>query len=259
MSSLSELGNAGRADLIPGFILSRPRTYMEGAEAEKLACAWYLDTLATAAKGLTTGLAETLLVSGKQDILDGKLRFKGYGYNRWALAPASLPWLILLSTRPKHANTVTQAMVAQWIVDFDADKIAEAVYELWGYAPRKATRWRPPEPDPIDWEAILKRLTAPAPEGMAWPIERAMELTDIQLAALLGGEPDPKKLFEEKMYGWFEMICDASGKQPDELEKMDDAELAKWIEMTAPKDRQGKQNAVVMVRQYLSRYVAACG
>ena len=231
---------------------------MEGAESEKLATTWYMEILASAAKELPQKMAEVLLLAGKQDILDGKLRFKSPGFNRWALSPASLPWLVMLSARPKHGATVTQAMVAQWIVDFDANKIAEAVYELWGYEPRKASRWRPPEPEAIDWEAILKRLISPAPDGLDMPLDRVMELTDVQLATLLSGDPDPDKVFQEKIYGWFELICDATGRDPKELSEMSDEELIKWVQQTAT-DRKGKPVDAKLVRQYLRRYVAACG
>lgn len=257
-SSLSDLGSAGRQDVIPGHTLSKPRTYTEGAEAEKLATAWFLETVAASVKGLDPKLAEVVLLSAKADIMEGKLRYRSFGFNRWALSPASLPVLLQLSTRPKHGNTVTIAMVAQWLIDFDADKIAAAVHELWGYVPQKATRWRR-EPEPINWEQILKRLISPAPDGLDLPIERAMELTDSQLSAILGGEPDPKKVIEEKMFGWFEAICDTSGRQPTELEKLDDGELTYWMRFTEPEDRKGMALEIRLARPYLAMYVAACG
>lgn len=256
-NSLSELGFAGRSDIIPGYVLCKPRTYIEGAEAEKIATTWFIETVATSVKGLDAKLAEVILLSAKQDILEGKLRYKSWGFNRWALAPASLIHLLILTTRQKHANTVTPAMAAQWLIDFDADKIAMVVHELFGYEMRKPTRWRL-QMEPIDWEAVLKRLISPSPEGLGMPIDQVKEMTDQQLAALLGAEPDPDRKRLESTYAWFEAICDASGKDPVALHTMDDAELSTWMKFTEPTERKGKTFNVVLVRPFLAKYLTAC-
>lgn len=123
----------GRADVIPGYILSKPGI-KEIGEAEQEFARRYLAMIGAGMAGLSDKLQRDVALDAKNDILYAQFASGGSVYRVWSLARSSLPLLTWLSLRVKHAD-MSLEKVAKMYVDGDADKMAAATWEVWGILP----------------------------------------------------------------------------------------------------------------------------
>lgn len=137
MSDQVNTVDIGRADVIPGYILSKPGI-KEIGEAEMEFARRYFTTIAAGIVGLPDKLQREIVLDAKNDILYAQFASGGSVYRVWSLARSSLPLLTWLSLRVKHAD-MSLEKVAKLYVDGDADKIAAATWEVWGILPPTAT------------------------------------------------------------------------------------------------------------------------
>lgn len=179
MSELAALTRAGNQDVLPGFILSRPRL-PEISSAEKEFAKQYLEFMNSGTANLPTKAVETIMLDAKNDILLAKFSWGGPIFNLWALATSSLPYLTWLCLRVKHPQ-VTQDQIAGWYAgatvgdsgkSADPDELAAATWAAWGFAPedtkKKGEGAAPPNP-PTGSESTTDAAPQPPPDSGSPP------------------------------------------------------------------------------------------
>lgn len=132
MSTLAKLVGAPRADVIEGYVLSRPRL-LEIAAAEEEFANRYMTMVAASVKGAAQTVAAVVLTSAKDDIKNGVFGYGGALFNVWALSSGNQPFLTYLSLRVKHGDKVSRADVEAMYEKGDPDAISEATLTLWGF------------------------------------------------------------------------------------------------------------------------------
>ena len=264
MSSLaiSDIVGGGRSDAVPEVILCKPR-HIEIGDAEKDCFRQYKESAAELAKSLADmpDLARSVTQGALADIREGRLRWNTNAFGAYATDRANLPFLTYLCARVRHPQ-ITVAEATRWFCDYNADKLARVVWELWGYVPGEGRRWRE-KVAPPDWEAIYAMATRPAtadPPGLGLTSEQFAEMTPDQLHAMAsaGIKTDVNELRRRTIFDHFERVCDALGVEPQHLAAVDDATLVTWMrEAQLPADR-GKAISAAVIRPFVAQYVAAC-
>jgi hypothetical protein len=135
MSQLSDLTGSGRADVIPDYILSKPRILEIGMAEDEFARR-YMEIIARSCAALPREVAGEVMRDAKEDIRVGSFAWGGVVFSIWAQARSSLPFLTWLCLRVKHPQ-VTMEQVAGWYSSLDADAIAAATLDLWGFGETK--------------------------------------------------------------------------------------------------------------------------
>lgn len=163
MSEIADLTAAGRADLLPGYILS-PFTWGMYGQCEQ---EWEQQLLADAAKasfGLPIPTAEALFGAAITKKTSGMYAHGAPGFDMKANARTSVPFLVWLSLEPKHPQ-MTRGEVAKMVDALpksDFYKLRRGVLELMGYSF---------DPKPLGGTPAPARQPAPVPSSKPSPNE----------------------------------------------------------------------------------------
>lgn len=126
----SKTPDLGRADVIPGFILSKP-TFKSRFDAEKEVVTRFMSEYANILSGLPENLVREGLMIGFQEVKYCGLREGAPANLVWMKSTGMLPFLTWLSIKVKHPQ-VTLEQTCQLFVDYNPDEIAMATWQLWG-------------------------------------------------------------------------------------------------------------------------------
>lgn len=165
MSDLEKVADVGRADVIPGYIVSRPRLKQMGA-AESLAKNQYLGDVTAFAKLLTEAalpeLARDAVLNANDALKNKQFSVLRPLFNQWLIAETNLPVVLMLSLQVKHPDVTLQKAMELCDVELeDREQIALAVLTLWGMD--FTTKKKGGEKTTIDPSTGTESSTAAAP------------------------------------------------------------------------------------------------
>jgi hypothetical protein len=140
-STLQTLTASGNSSLIPDHTISPPRL-LEWADAESEAAEQYLRAIALASAELPEAIRHHMQQRAVDNLKDSPLALGTAGFVAWAISARAVTFLLWLSLRIRHPG-VTRHQCAQWLAGPNGQRIAQAVWDLWGYGiEKKVFGWR---------------------------------------------------------------------------------------------------------------------
>lgn len=181
MSKLSDLGDAGRADVIPGYIVSKLRLPDYGL-AESAFARWYMSRVVRVAcetradphdrakrvPVFPPAMQEKAIELAQREVGSGWFNFSMPGFDLMAKSSQGLSLILWLSLRIKHPD-VTRAKARELMRTADEVRLTEALFEAMGFtAVRKkkaANRSKPPSPSSGEESSTTSDVPPPAADA----------------------------------------------------------------------------------------------
>jgi hypothetical protein len=138
MDRLSQIAAAGRSDVLPGYIFSRPRL-REWGEAEEEAAQSHLRTVRTACEGSSPDIQRQMIGEAVDLISDGAFSMGMPKLDAFLRSAKTSPYLVWLCLNKKHPQ-VTREQAAALITEDVEEAVARAALELWGFLPPSAKK-----------------------------------------------------------------------------------------------------------------------
>ena len=134
-STLQNLTASGNSSLIPDHTISLPRL-LEWADAESEADEQYLRSVALASAELPDAIRKQMQDRAVDNLKDSPLALGTAGFDAWAISARAVTFLLWLSLRIRHP-AVTRHQCAEWLAGPNGQRIAQTVWDLWGYGTEK--------------------------------------------------------------------------------------------------------------------------
>lgn len=236
-STLDRLAGAMRADVLPGYILSEPRLREIGAVESE----FQRQGMAAAED------AERFL----GQVEAGRYQYGASEFVR-VMHEGDNPMLMIAACLWRHADIPDLRSLIESAPDLRA--LMSAVYDLWGFVPRRSVKSEGGPAKPIDWKGMIRGL-----RKLGLSREQAMNLTWAQALNELGWDADGLDADEVQArmlrhrHRAFDRVCREHNLTPESLAALAPQEVLILIAKVYPSAKFNPERLPEMIRTYIER------